>query len=67
MAARQLTMSTMRMFAIKFARMHPQHANVRNAFAVTRTLDGWNGVLDRWYPREQTGMCVKFRCRLILS
>ncbi|HEY2251110.1 MAG TPA: tRNA-dihydrouridine synthase [Planctomycetaceae bacterium] len=42
-------MSTMRMFAIKFARMHPQHANVRNAFAVTRSLDDWNRVLEQWY------------------
>ena len=44
--------STMRMFGIKFARMHPQHAEVRNAFAVTRSLDDWNGVLERWYPRS---------------
>jgi nifR3 family TIM-barrel protein len=41
--------STMRMFGIKFARMHPQHADVRNAFAVTRSLDEWGRVVQRWY------------------
>jgi len=41
--------STMRMFAIKFARVHPQPTEVRNAFAVTRSLDDWNRVLERWY------------------
>ena len=30
--------STMRMFGIKFARLHPQHAEVRNAFATSRDL-----------------------------
>jgi len=43
-------MSTMRMFAIKFARMHPRHAEVRNAFAVVRSLEEWNRVLEQWYP-----------------
>jgi nifR3 family TIM-barrel protein len=42
--------STMRMFGIKFARMHPQHAEVRNDFAVTRSLDDWGRVLERRYP-----------------
>lgn len=41
--------STMRMFGIKFARMHPRHEAVRNAFAVARTLDEWRRVLDEWY------------------
>ena len=44
--------STMRMFGIKFARLHPQHAEVRNAFATARNLDEWRGVLDRWYSSE---------------
>jgi nifR3 family TIM-barrel protein len=42
-------LSTMRMFGIKFARLHPQHAAVRNAFAVARTLEEWQAVLERWY------------------
>jgi len=42
-------LSTMRMFAIKFARMHPYHTDVRNAFAVARDLDDWRNVLDHWY------------------
>lgn len=42
--------STLRMFGIKFARMHPHHADVRNAFAQSRNLDDWHRVLDGWYP-----------------
>lgn len=45
------TLSTMRMFAIKFAQQHPHPTEVRNAFATTRTLDSWHGVLNAWYPR----------------
>ncbi len=41
--------STMRTFGIKFARMHPNHEEVRNEFAVARTLDAWQGVIDRYY------------------
>jgi len=41
--------ATMRMFAIKFARMHPEHEAVRSAFATTHGLDEWRAVLDRWY------------------
>ena len=42
---------TMRMFAIKFAPLHPQHTEVRNAWAVCRSMTAWREVLDRWYPR----------------
>jgi nifR3 family TIM-barrel protein len=41
--------STMRMFGIKFARLHPRYAEVRNAFAAARTLDAWRDVLRVWY------------------
>lgn len=41
--------STMRMFAIKYARLHPQHTEVRNAFAKCRTLDDWRRTLSDWY------------------
>lgn len=45
---------TMRMFGIKFARLHPEPEAVRNAFARTRTLEEWHAVLDTWY-RMETG------------
>jgi nifR3 family TIM-barrel protein len=48
--------STMRMFGIKFARMHPQHAEVRDAFAVAKNLDDWRRVLDRWYPQSSASL-----------
>jgi len=43
-------LGTMRMFGIKFARMHPLSADVRNAFAATRSLEEWRRVVDAWYP-----------------
>lgn len=49
-ASENQALSTMRMFAVKYARLHPQHEDVRNDFAKIRGLDGWNLVLDRWYP-----------------
>lgn len=41
--------STMRMFGIKFAKLHPQHEAVLKDFAVARDLDQWRAVLERWY------------------
>ncbi len=43
------TLSTMRMFGIKFARMHSHHAEVRSAFATARSVAAWREVLDHWY------------------
>lgn len=45
--------STMRMFGIKFAQIHPQPTEVRSAFAVAKNLDDWRRVLDRWYPAPE--------------
>ena len=42
-------LSTMRMFSIKFAKLHPETAAVLNAFAASRTLSEWQGVLSEWY------------------
>ena len=46
---RDRVLQTMRTFGIKFARMHPEHFAVRNAFAATRTLEEWRAVLTKWY------------------
>lgn len=46
--------STMRTFGIQFARLHSQHAEVRNAFAVARSLEEWHAVLDEWYGSSAT-------------
>lgn len=43
-------LSTIRKFGIKFAPLHPAHAEVRNAFAAAKTLEAWQGVLQRFYP-----------------
>jgi tRNA-dihydrouridine synthase B len=42
-------LTTMRMFGMKFAQLHPQHSEVRNAFAGSQSIQDWNGVLDQWY------------------
>ena len=39
----------MRNYGIKYARMHPQAEQVRNAFAAVRQPDRWRKVLDAWY------------------
>ena len=41
--------TTMRMFAMKFAKLHPQFPEVRNEFGVIRSREDWLAVLDRWY------------------
>jgi tRNA-dihydrouridine synthase B len=45
-------LSTMRKFGIKFAPLHPQHQEVRNAFAAGKTLSAWQAVLDNFYDVE---------------
>ncbi|MBS0205918.1 MAG: tRNA-dihydrouridine synthase [Planctomycetes bacterium] len=41
--------STMRAFGLKFARLHPNPEEVRNAFAAAHCLNDWNAVIERWY------------------
>ena len=45
----------MRKFAIKYARLHPEHPDVRNAFARVRNVDEWRGTVDRWYTDNRPG------------
>jgi tRNA-dihydrouridine synthase B len=46
----------MRKFGIKYARLHPQSREVRDAFiAVTRPA-AWQSVLDRWYAEDLPGI-----------
>lgn len=42
-------LSSLRAFGTKFARLHPQHENVRNEFARTKRIEDWLAVLDHWY------------------
>jgi len=39
----------MRFYGIKYARVHPQAEQVRNAFAAIRRPELWREVLTRWY------------------
>jgi tRNA-dihydrouridine synthase B len=50
------TGALMRKFAIKYARLHPQAPQVREAFiAVHRTAE-WHAVLDTWYAEDLPGV-----------
>jgi tRNA-dihydrouridine synthase len=45
----------MRKFAIKYARLHPDHLAVRDAFVRVKVNDDWQGVLARHYSSDGPG------------
>lgn len=45
----------MRKFGIKYSRLHPRAATVREAFISVTDLDDWQAVLDRWYADDEPG------------
>ena len=45
----------MRKFAIKYARLHPAHLAVRDAFVAVKTNADWEAVLDRFYADDLPG------------
>jgi nifR3 family TIM-barrel protein len=45
----------MRKFGIKYARLHPQHQAVRDAFVAVTGADDWRAVLARWYAEDLPG------------
>ena len=51
----QRALATMRKFAIKYARSHPHHVHVRNAFATAKNVDQWQAVLEKWYAADAPG------------
>jgi nifR3 family TIM-barrel protein len=46
---------TMRKFAIKYARVHPEHLPVRDAFIGVKVNADWQDVLDRFYRDDGPG------------
>lgn len=46
---------SMRKFAIKYARVHPEHLAVRDAFIAVKVNADWQGVLDRFYAADGPG------------
>jgi nifR3 family TIM-barrel protein len=46
----------MRKFAIKYAKLHRHHAEVRADFCLVREPGGWRGVLDKWYAADGPGV-----------
>lgn len=47
----------MRKFGIKYARLHPQPTQVRDAFVSLGRPDQWQAVLERWYAQDLPGCC----------
>jgi nifR3 family TIM-barrel protein len=48
--------SVMRKFGIKYARLHPQSRQVRDAFAAVTQPAHWRAALDRWYAEDLPGV-----------
>ena len=46
---------SMRKFAIKYARVHPEYLAVRDAFIAVKTNADWQTVLDRFYVTDGPG------------
>jgi nifR3 family TIM-barrel protein len=45
----------MRKFGIKYAQLHPQCLQVRDAFVAVRRPEDWHSVLDHWYAEDLPG------------
>jgi tRNA-dihydrouridine synthase B len=46
----------MRKFAIKYAQLHPKHAEVREDFCGVKEPGGWRDVLAKWYADDGPGV-----------
>ncbi len=46
----------MRKFGIKYARLHPQTPQVRDAFVAVREPSHWRAVLEQWYADDLPGV-----------
>jgi tRNA-dihydrouridine synthase len=51
----QLAGRRMRKMGIKYARFHPQAAEVKTDFINVRSLREWNNVLAKWYSADRPG------------
>ena len=51
----QVAGRSMRKFAIKYARRHPEHTAVRDAFVAVKAAADWQAVLDRFYAADAPG------------
>ncbi|MFN5757043.1 MAG: tRNA dihydrouridine synthase [Planctomycetia bacterium] len=51
----QIAGRTMRKFAIKYARLHPEPLAVRDAFIAVKVNADWQAVLDRFYAVDAPG------------
>ncbi|WP_425398901.1 tRNA dihydrouridine synthase [Aeoliella sp.] len=47
---------TMRKFAIKYSKLHPQQDEVRQNFCTVKQPGAWREVLERWYATDDAGV-----------
>jgi tRNA-dihydrouridine synthase B len=46
----------MRKFGIKYSRLHPRAAQVREAFIAVKEPADWHAVLEKWYAEDLPGI-----------
>ena len=46
----------MKKFGIKYARLHPEQSQVRDAFVTAKTPTDWQAVIDQWYHDDRPGL-----------
>jgi tRNA-dihydrouridine synthase B len=51
----QRSCALMRKFGIKYAQLHPQHADVSRAFVAVKSPQDWRDVLAHWYAEDSPG------------
>jgi tRNA-dihydrouridine synthase B len=49
----------MRKFGIKYAQLHPQHAEVSRAFVAVKSPEEWQAVLTTWYGQDAPGRAAQ--------
>jgi tRNA-dihydrouridine synthase B len=55
----QRSCALMRKFGIKYAQLHPHHAEVSRAFVVVKSPQEWRDVLTRWYAEDSPGRAAQ--------
>jgi len=55
----QRSCALMRKFGIKYAQLHPLHAEVSRAFVAVKSPGEWHGVLARWYAEDAAGRAAE--------
>jgi tRNA-dihydrouridine synthase B len=61
----QRSCALMRKFGIKYAQLHPQHADVSRAFVAVKSPQEWRDALARWYAEDLPGRAPQAQTDLV--